>query len=139
MFRYTDASLRTLLRFYWLAVRNEAACAKLCTAMSTWKELEPLIDAVLKLQGKQICVYSSLSRTRGVGAHNSHFSTSLSFTFSVNHVGIAISGARLMLLGDASFSIGLDDVASFSIADGQIEIVEQFEQQTERLTQLTSS
>lgn len=93
----------------------------------SWEKLEPLVNAAMTFKDKRLQVDSSLGRH-----------SALSFTFDVDFVGVGFSGMKLMLLGsDANFSFSLRDVSSFSIKEnGEIEIVEQFEQKTERTTSL---
>jgi hypothetical protein len=106
-----------------------------------WEEIEPLINAAVALKGLQVHFRSSLTTRRGLGGvpHDRHGATALTFTLEVQSVGVAISGDRLMFVGSgAHFEIGLRNLTSFSLEqEGSIEIVEQFEQHTERLTQLT--
>ncbi len=98
------------------------------------EEIHELCEAVRLFEEKTITVYESLTCDRREG-HNRHFTTYTSFSFHVGRVGIAISGAQLIFSGaQCCYGIGVDNVVSFEKIENGLEIVEQFEQKTERLT-----
>ena len=100
-------------------------------------DLEKLVNLVHGYIGKTIKVDESISRSRDVGHHDRHFSTHTYFTFTVENVMVAFSGAQLTILGtNARYGISLDSVVSFRNEEG-LEIVEHFEKQTERQTLIT--
>ncbi len=104
------------------------------------EELQKLLDLAPGFIGKQITVVESISRGRNTGKHDRHFATRSSFTFKVESVFAAFSGAQLCFMGAAAqYGVSLDGVVSFKFGDGELEIVEHFEQQTERQTHITVS
>ncbi|MFZ0544550.1 MAG: hypothetical protein WAM60_03895 [Candidatus Promineifilaceae bacterium] len=101
-------------------------------------ELDKLVQLAHSYIGKSIKVDESISRSREIGQHNRHFATHTYFSFTVEDVFVAFSGAQLMLLGtNARYGISLDSIVSFKDENG-LEIVEHFEQKTERRTRITA-
>jgi hypothetical protein len=104
------------------------------------EELEKLLDLAPDFIGKQITVVESISRGRNTGKHDRHFATRSFFSFKVENVYAAFSGAQLCFVGSAAqYGVSLDSVVSFKVGDGELEIVEHFEQNTERQTHITAS
>ena len=106
----------------------------------TAEELKDLIDLAQQLKDKSITVSESISRNRNSGGHNRHFSTYTKFSFTVENVFAAFSGTQLLLTGDgAQYGIALSNVAKFHSQENELEVVEHFEQETERLTKIVFS
>ena len=102
-------------------------------------DLQNLIELAYDLNGKHITVVESISRSRDVGKHDRHFATHTRFSFTVENVFVAFSGAQLSFMGEGvRYGISLDSVVSFQANGRELEIVEHFEQKTERQTHITA-
>jgi hypothetical protein len=104
------------------------------------EELQKLLDLAPSFIGQPIKVVESISRGRNTGKHDRHFATRSYFSFTVENVVATFSGAQLCFMGVAAqYGVSLDSVVSFKASGSELEIVEHFEQQTERQTHITAS
>jgi len=100
--------------------------------------LQPLIDLPHTYLNQPITISESISRSRNVGKHDRHFATHTFFSFTVDNIFVAFSGAQLTFMGEeARYGISLDSVVRYHRENGQLDIVEHFEQETERLTTIS--
>jgi hypothetical protein len=104
-------------------------------------QLDELLATFNTYRGQEVGIVESLSRSRDVG-HDRHFSTRSEFFMRLRDVGVAFSGATLMIDGEAGgravgYQVALDAVTSADIEPHAIVIVGQFEQRTERRSQFT--
>lgn len=91
-------------------------------------ELQTLIDLAHTFLHKPIIITESISRSRNIGKHDRHFATHTVFSFTVDNIFVAFSGAQLMFTGEkARYGISLDSVVRFQTDDDRLEIVEHFE------------
>ena len=102
------------------------------------EELEALVHIVVELKDRTLKIDESISRSRDVGSHDRHFSTHTYFTLTVQEVFVAFCGAQLVIHGGKSrYGISLDSVVGYSRTVEHLEIIEHFEEKTERLTTIT--
>lgn len=102
------------------------------------EKAQELLDFSLSFIGKRVTVVESISRSRDVGKHDRHFATRSSFSFRVDNVLATFSGCNLCLMGvDAQYSIALEHIVAYDVGDAGLEVVEHFEQRTERRTNIT--
>jgi hypothetical protein len=93
---------------------------------------------VVGYNGRTLEIDESISRSRDIGSHDRHFSTHTYFTLRVEDIFVAFSGAQLVIHGGKSrYGISLDSVVGYSKTAENLEIIEHFEQKTERLTTIT--
>lgn len=101
------------------------------------KWIEELIEHFEALVGKEILIYESISRSREVGKHDRHFATHSQFKMQLKDVGVSFSGLNLMLEGEDVFFYGIACEKIVNVrraSENDVEIVEWFEEQTERLS-----
>lgn len=104
------------------------------------KEWQKLIDLANSFKGKQVTVSESISRSRNKDKHNRHFSTYTKFSFTVENILVTFSGSQLLFTNtDAQYGISLDGVATFQSNENELEIIEHFEQETERQTKISAT
>lgn len=107
--------------------------------MLSTDELEKMVLVAHSYTGKRVKVDESISRSRDVGRHDRHFASHSHFTIDVEDVVVIYSGAQLAFLGpDARYGISLDSVVAFEGDETALEIVEHFEEKTERRTRITA-
>lgn len=98
------------------------------------EEVRDFFDVIEIFRSQTITVHESLTCAKEYG-HNRHFTTETYFSFLVERIDVAISGAQLIFSGQqCRYGIGMDNVVSFEKSESEFEIVEQFEQETERRT-----
>lgn len=103
------------------------------------EELEAFVQEVIAFKGQTIKIDESISRSRNIGNHDRHFSTHTFFTMTTEDIYIAFSGAQLIIQGNnCRYGISLDSVVGYSKTVEHLEIIEQFEQKTERLTTISA-
>jgi hypothetical protein len=99
------------------------------------EEILELLGIVDSFQGKSITISESISRSRDRGHDRATTST---IPITVDSIRATPDGTQLALEGDQTrYVIALEIVARFRLArNGDLEIAEHFEEQTERLTTL---
>lgn len=102
-------------------------------------DITKLCDHLNTLAGKTVKIHESISYHKSHPQQN--FATTSSFIMDLRYVDIVLSGSQLQLESnhpDVRYGIDLNVVATYDIVDTHtISIIEQFEQETERLTQIT--
>lgn len=102
-------------------------------------DITTLCEHLNTLTGKTIKIHESISYNKSHPRDN--FSTSSGFIMDVRYVGIAVSESKLNIqsnVSDVHYGIDLNVVSTYNIVDKrEISIIEQFEHETERLTQIT--
>jgi hypothetical protein len=98
-------------------------------------QLEPLIDRLNEWVGKLVEVIEQISRSPGT--LDRHFTTRSSFVMRLESVGIAFSGATLMVLGkaferDVAYQATCDLLEELSIGPEELVFVEKFGNVAER-------
>lgn len=96
-----------------------------------------LLELAPLLEGKRVTIWESISRSRNVGGHDRHFAASSQVRITVQRINTLLSGTQLQLADGADqwYGVALDAVVDVQYIDGQrLEIREQFETHTERLT-----
>lgn len=89
--------------------------------------------------GKEILIFESVSRSRGIGKHDRHFAAHSQFKMRLKEVGISFSGTNLTLGGEDIFYYGIAGeqvVKVRKINESEIEVTEWFEEKTERLSKI---
>jgi hypothetical protein len=104
-------------------------------------QLEALAAALGAWCGADVLIAESISRSRDLG-HDRHFATRSVLAMRLMHVGTTISGTALTLDGDAGgrsvwYQVALDAVTAVAVESHAIVLVEQFEERTERRTEVT--
>ena len=95
------------------------------------------LDIAPALAGKRVTIRESLSRSRDVGGHDRHFATSSHLQFTVQRINTLLSGTHRQFDDGVEqwYGVALEVVVAVHYVDGQrLEIREQFETKTERLT-----
>lgn len=105
--------------------------------------LDELLATLNAWCGSEIFISESVSRSRELG-HDRHFATRSVFFMRLREVGTAFSGSVLMLDGEAdgravSYQIALDAVTTADVESHAVVLVEQFEQHTERRSEMTAA
>jgi hypothetical protein len=103
---------------------NKAAIAKLLEITPTFVNYHVVIN-------------ETISRSRTLGGHDRHFATHSQFAMVVKHIHTLVSGTQLQFdNGERTwYGIALDCVVRIDDHDPErLEIVEQFEAETERKT-----
>ena len=99
--------------------------------------LERTAAMLSEWKSRKVKVIESVARRLTPSGHDRHFATRSTFTLVIDHVGWALSGARLLVLGvdpDFSYEVALDAVESVQIDARQVSLVERFEHHTVRST-----
>lgn len=106
------------------------------------EQLEPSLAHLRSACGRVVRITESISRLRDREfGHDRHFATRSSCYLRLGSVSAAFSGSALMLGGkidgrDVEYQIALEVVTSFDIQPMGAVIVEQFEQHTERRSEI---
>lgn len=102
-------------------------------------DITKLCEHLNMLTGRTIKIHESISYNKSRPHQN--FATSSGFVMDVRYVGLALSGSQLHLESDISdvyYGVDLNVVSTYDIVDkNKVIIIEHFEQETERVTQIT--
>lgn len=104
-------------------------------------QLDELLSTLKAACGRDILISESVSRARELG-HDRHFSTRSVFFMRLREVGTAFSGSTLMLDGEVGgrvvgYQIALDAVVIADVESHAVVLVEHFEKETERRSEIT--
>jgi hypothetical protein len=101
-----------------------------------------LFEAIESFKGKNIVIHESLSRVRSAGnrSHDRHFATKTRFSMNLEDVTSYFDGLHLSLESIEGFmyQISIMNIVVFEMDDqGVLKIIEQFEKEIERLTEIS--
>ena len=98
-------------------------------------QMEPMVERLRSWVGALVRVSEEV--TRLAGNYDRHFATSTVLVFRLRHVGVALSGGALGLLGDLAgfpfqYEATVEMLDSMAIGQREIVLVERFGATTER-------
>ncbi len=98
-------------------------------------EVERTLSTLRAWIGRRVQVTQSLTTVRD--SYNRHHTSTSIFELTLEDAGVAISGARLMLLGAQGHlcELSLDWVKSVTHEDGRLDLVEHFDKHSGRSTE----
>jgi len=99
-----------------------------------------VIDIAPHFIGYRVPITESISRSRNIGNHDHHFATQSQFEMNIQRVDTFLSGSQLQFYDKQHtwYSIALEALVQFDYQlHTRLELVEQFEAETERRTLLT--
>lgn len=107
--------------------------------MLKYDDFNNLLETLMTFEDKKLVINESITRNRNVCKHAQHFATKTQFIMTLKEIYDTTSGANLILRGiENYYGIALELIVNFHLNEtGVLEIVEHFEQQTERRTTIS--